>query len=164
GFDRASLVAHIEGSDHAFVIAATDAEPLQRFTLAIAEYPEIVEANRALQPVLIDDVAQHPLTAPIAHELLDRQIRALAVFPVQWRGRPLGAILLRRSRVGAMHVVRGGGVELGKLIASITAAHLRHGAVLESLRDQTHRISRARYEVERRLRGIDSLKEHFEAG
>jgi PAS domain S-box-containing protein len=39
-----------------------------------------------------------------------------------------------------------------------------HGAVLESLRDQTHRISRASYEAERRLRGIDSLKEHFEAG
>ena len=50
------------------------------------------------------------------------------------------------------------------MIASIAAAHLRHGAVLESLRDQTHRISRARYEAERRLRGIDSLKEHFEAG
>lgn len=164
GFDRASLVAHIEGSDHAFVIAATDAEPLQRFTLAIAEYPEIVEANRTLQPVLIDDVAQHPLTASIADKLLDRKIRALAVFPVQWRGRPLGAILLRKVRPGAQHVVRGGGFELGKLIASITAAHLRHGAVLESLRDQTHRISRARYEAERRLRGIDSLKEHFEAG
>src|SRR4030095_11414008 len=50
------------------------------------------------------------------------------------------------------------------LIASITAAHLRHGAVLESLRDQTYRLSRARFEAERRLRGIDSLKEHFEAG
>src|SRR5262249_39260231 len=35
---------------------------------------------------------------------------------------------------------------------------------VESLRDQTHRISRVRYEAERRLRGIDSLKEHFEAG
>ena len=33
GFDRASLVAHIEGSDHAFVIAASDADPMQRFTL-----------------------------------------------------------------------------------------------------------------------------------
>jgi PAS domain S-box-containing protein len=43
------------------------------------------------------------------------------------------------------------------------AGHLRHGPVLESLRDQTHRISRVRYEAERRLRGIESLKEHFEA-
>lgn len=163
GFDRASLVAHIEGSDHAFVIAASDAEPLQRFTLAIAEYPEIVEAMRTGQPVLIEDVHGHPLTERIAERLASRDIRALTVFPVQWRGRSLGAILLRKRVPGLSHVGPRG-VELGRLIASITAAHLRHGAVLESLRDQTHRISRARYEAERRLRGIDSLKEHFEAG
>ena len=163
GFDRASLVAHIEGSDHAFVIAATDAEPLQRFTLAIAEYPEIQEAIRTLTPVLIDDVLFHPLTSAISDMLSSRRVRGIGVFPVQWRGRPLGVILLRKRQPGTTHVGPRG-IELGKLIASITAAHLRHGAVLESLRDQTHRISRARYEAERRLRGIDSLKEHFEAG
>jgi PAS domain S-box-containing protein len=163
GFDRASLVAHIEGSDHAFVIAATDAEPLQRFTLAIAEYPEVQEAIRSLSPVLIDDVLFHPLTAQISDMLSSRRVRGIGVFPVQWRGRALGVILLRKRQPGTNHVGPRG-IELGKLIASITAAHLRHGAVLESLRDQTHRISRARYEAERRLRGIDSLKEHFEAG
>ena len=46
GFDRASLIAHIEGSEHAFVIAATDVRADARFTLAIAEYPEIAEAIR----------------------------------------------------------------------------------------------------------------------
>ncbi len=162
-FERASLVAHIEGSDHAFVIAASDAEPLSRFTLVIAEYPEVVEAMRTGQPVLIDDALDHPLMAPIAELIASRRVRGLAVFPVQWRGRSLGAILLRKPVPGVGHVGPRG-TELGKLIASITAAHLRHGAVLESLRDQTHRISRVRYEAERRLRGIDSLKEHFEAG
>ncbi len=163
GFDRASLVAHIDGSDHAFVIAANDAEPSQRFTLAISEYPEIAEAIRTLTPVLIDDVLFHPLTANISEMLSSRRVRGIAVFPVQWRGRPLGVFLLRKRNPGVSHL-GARGVDLGKLIASITAAHLRHGAVLESLRDQTHRISRARYEAERRLRGIDSLKEHFEAG
>ncbi|HEY1557305.1 MAG TPA: PAS domain S-box protein [Kofleriaceae bacterium] len=163
GFDRASLVAHIEGSDHAFVIAASDAEPLSRFTLVIAEYPEVAEAMRSGQPVLIEDTQAHPLVAGIAENLAARNVRAIAVFPVQWRGRSLGAILLRKQTIG-LHHVGPRGLELAKLIASITAAHLRHGAVLESLRDQTHRISRARYEAERRLRGIDSLKEHFEAG
>jgi PAS domain-containing protein len=163
GFDRASLVAHIEGSDHAFVIAANDAEQGQRFTLAIAEYPEIVEAIRTLAPVMIDDVLFHPLTSAISDLLSSRRVRGIAVFPVQWRGRPLGVFLLRKRTVGVGHL-GAKGIDLGKLIASITAAHLRHGAVLESLRDQTHRISRARYEAERRLRGIDSLKEHFEAG
>jgi len=163
GFDRASLVAHIEGSDHAFVIAANDADPRSRFTLAVAEYPEIVEAIRTLQPVLIEDVLLHPLTAPISDMLSSRSVRAIAVFPVQWRGRALGAIILRKREPG-LGPAWGRGLDLGKLIASITAGHLRHGAVLESLRDQTHRISRVGYEAERRLRGIDSLKEHFEAG
>jgi PAS domain S-box-containing protein len=163
GFDRAALIAHIDGSDHAFVIAASDAEPRQRFTLAIAEYPEVAESIRTLSPVLIDDVTDHPLTASIAGDLATRGVRGLAVFPVQWRGRALGAILLRKRAPGVQHVGPKG-IELGKLIASITAAHLRHGAVLESLRDQAHKISRVRYEAERRLRGIDSLKEHFEAG
>ncbi len=163
GFDRASLIAHIEGSDHAFVIAASDAEPMTRFTLAIHEYPEVLETIRTGQPLLIDDVLTHAVTQRISDTLVARNIRGVAVFPVQWRGRSLGAILLRKRMPGVGHLGPRG-VELGKLIASITAAHLRHGAVLESLRDQTHRISRARYEAERRLRGIDSLKEHFEAG
>jgi PAS domain S-box-containing protein len=163
GFERASLIAHIEGSDHAFVIAASDAEPMARFTLLISEYPEVLEGMRSGSPLLIDDVLTHTVTASIADMLAQRNVRGVAVFPVQWRGRSLGAMLLRRRAPGVHHVGPRG-VELGKLIASITAAHLRHGAVLESLRDQTHRISRSRYEAERRLRGIDSLKEHFEAG
>ncbi len=163
GFERASLIAHIDGSDHAFVIAASDADPLQRFTLSINEYPEVLEAMRSGMPLLVDDALDHTVTATIVDRIAERNVRGIAVFPVQWRGRPLGVILLRKRQTGVSHVGQRG-VELGKLIASITAAHLRHGAVLESLRDQTHRISRARYEAERRLRGIDSLKEHFEAG
>ena len=163
GFERASLIAHLEGSDHAFVVAASDAEPLSRFTLAIAEYPELVYAMQTGQPLLIEDVATHPITAPIADVLAARDIVGLAVFPVRWRNRSLGALLLRRRTRGILHV-DGREAVLGELIATVAAAHLRHGTVLESLRDQTHRISRARYEAERRLRGIDSLKEHFEAG
>jgi PAS domain S-box-containing protein len=161
GFDRASLVAHIEGSVHGFVIAATDDPDRSQFTIAIADYPELVAAIHTGEPVLIDDAREHPLTrAAVAH--LADPVAGVAVFPVTWRGRSLGAMLLRKSTPGARHVV-GRGEEFARLIASLTAAHLRHGAVLESLRDQTHRISRLRYEAERRLRGIESLKEHFEA-
>ncbi len=161
GFARASLIAHIEGSDHAFVIAANDSEPMTRFTLAIAEYPEVAECIHTLAPVLIDDFRTHALTAAMARQVSD-SVRGIAVLPVQWRGRALGVILLRKETPGVGHL--GPRIALGKLIASLTAAHLRHGAVLESLRDQTHRLSRARYEAERRLRGIESLREHFEAG
>jgi len=72
-------------------------------------------------------------------------------------------ILFRKSTAGVAHL-HGRRLEMAALVAGMVAAHLRHGPVLESLREQTHRISRVRYEAERRLRGIDSLKEHFEAG
>ncbi|MEZ4402920.1 MAG: PAS domain S-box protein [Kofleriaceae bacterium] len=161
GFDRASLIAHIEGSDHGFVIAATDDPDRTQFTISIADYPELVAAIRTGEPVLLEDAREHPMTrAAVAH--LADPAAGVAVFPVAWRGRSLGAMLLRKQTPGARHVV-GRGEEFARLISSITAAHLRNGAVLESLRDQTHRISRHRYEAERRLRGIESLKEHFEA-
>lgn len=161
-FDRASLIAHIEGSEHAFVIAATDDRKLSQFALVIADYPEVAEAIRSQAPVLIDDVTTHPLTRAAVAKRTAAPVAAAAVFPVTWRGRPFGAILMRRARPGTAHL-HGRASEFVRLIASLTAAHLRHGAVLESLREQTHRISRLRYEAERRLRGIESLKEHFEA-
>jgi hypothetical protein len=104
GFERASLIAHLDGSSHAFVIAANDSEPMTRFTLAIAEYPEVAECIRTLAPVLIDDVQTHPLTAGIAEQVSD-SVRGIAVIPVQWRGRALGAILLRKEAPGVDHLV-----------------------------------------------------------
>ncbi len=162
-FERASLVAHVEGSENVFVIAANDAPTRSRFAVSISNYPEIAEAMRTNQPVLIDDVLADPLMMAVRENLIGRGVRGVAVLPVQWRGRSLGVLMLRGSTVGVGHL-RGRGLELARLIASITAAHLRHGAVLESLREQTHNLSRARYEAERRLRGIHSLQEHFESG
>lgn len=162
-FERASLVAHVPGSELVFVVAATDAPMHARFAVSIHNYPEIALAMRTQAPVLIDDVLNDARTEAVRERLMGRNVRGAAVFPVLWRGRALGVLLLRRTLAGVDHI-DGRGTELAQLIASITAAHLRHGAILESLRDQAHTLSRASYEAERRLRGIDSLREHFESG
>ena len=161
-FDRASLVAYIEGSLQAYVVAATDDPTLSKFALSIDEYPEILRALDTAQPVLIHDAQTDP-TMKVAHRVLRRKnIRGVAVLPVVWRGRPLGVILLRRRRRGVAHMTAAK-LNFARLVTTLAAPQLRHGAIMESLRDQTHRISRARYEAERRLRMIDSLKDHFES-
>jgi len=162
GFPRASLIAHVDGSDHAFVIAATDDPTRSQFTLSIADYPEITQAIQTNEPVLLEDAQESPLTASVAPKLAAAGVRGIAVLPVAWRGRPLGVVLLRKSAAGVGHLT-GRGTDFARLVTGILAGHLRHGSVLETLRDQTHRISRVRYEAERRLRGIESLKEHFQA-
>jgi PAS domain S-box-containing protein len=162
-FERASLVAHIEGSENIFVIAANDAPSRSRFAVNIANYPEVALVMRSGGPVLIDDALSDARMESVRSKLVGRNVRGMALFPVQWRGRTLGVLMLRGSVVGVGHL-HGRGMDLARLLASITAAHLRHGAVLESLREQTSNLSRARYEAERRLRGIHSLQEHFESG
>jgi PAS domain S-box-containing protein len=71
-------------------------------------------------------------------------------------------VFLRREAPGIDHL-DARRTAFGRMFADQVAVQLAHGRVMESLKEQTGRISRARYEAERRLRTIDSLKEHFEA-
>ena len=52
GHDRASLIAHVEGSQHAYVIAATDDPALQQFTLLMSDYPELLTAVTTQEPLV----------------------------------------------------------------------------------------------------------------
>ena len=160
-FDRGSLIAHVEGSQHAYVIAATDDPEHQQFTLLVSDYPELEAALATAEPLDIPDITLHPVTAPIAETLRTKRITGLAVFPIVWRSTTLGAVLFRRRRAGPTLPDRR--LRFGRLLASQLGALIRHSSVMERLRDQTRRISRASYEAERRLRTIESLKEHFEA-
>ena len=162
GFDRASVIAHIEGSSNAYVIAATDDPSMSKFTLRVDDYPEMCEGMRRRAPVLINDALVDPITATVADVLADKKVRGVAVFPIVVGQRALGVVLLRRHRPGVADLdesLIGFGIAFGQQLG----AHLGPGSIIQSLKEQTGRISRARYEAERRLRMIDSLKEHFEA-
>ncbi len=161
-FDRVSLFAHAEHSPHGYIIAATDEPHLTRFTIALEEYPELGAALASAAPVLIANASSDPLTAEVAGILAYKGVGAIAVFPVAWHGRIFGALHMRRAR-SDLHDLDEERLQFATAFARQTAAQLGQGQVMESLREQTHRLSRARYEATRRLRTIDSLKEHFEA-
>ena len=162
GFDRGALIAHVESSELAYVIAATDDPTMSQFVLSAAKYPEVSAAIRGGEPVLIADTLEHPITSGVSDTLRRRGVRAMAVFPCFWRGRALGALLFRRDQPGIDHLSPAR-VAFGALLAGQVAAQLRDSHVIERLTEDTRRISRASYEAERRLRTIESLKEHFEA-
>jgi PAS domain S-box-containing protein len=161
-FDRASLIAHAVGSDLGYVIAATDEPDLAHFAIAMDKYPELTAAMGMGKPILLDDARTSPVMAPVVDTLVDKEVRGVAVFPVLWNGEVLGAVQFRRARPGVRHV-NPYRQTFAVMFADLMAARLQHGKVLESLREKTQRLSRTRFEVERRLRTIDALKEHFEA-
>lgn len=160
-FDRASLVASIEGTGRAYVIAASDDATHQRFALSLADYPEVSAALKTREPVIIADTQTDPVTAQVAATLAKKQVSSVAVFPVLWNKRALGAVLLRRRtpRPVALSVACRA---FGRAVAHMAASHLRDSRIIERLREPA-KLSRATYEAERRIRIIDSLREHFEA-
>ena len=162
GFERGTLIAHVESSERAYVVAATDDPTLQQFCLTVSAYPEISHALRSGEPVLIGDTQDHPVTAEVADALRARRVAALAVFPCFWRRRGLGALLFRKPDTGIEHLTTAR-VNFGVVLAGQVAAQLRDSHIVEHMSEATRRISRASYEAERRLRTIESLKEHFEA-
>ncbi|WP_428265401.1 PAS domain S-box protein [Haliangium sp.] len=160
-FDRAALIAHAGGSEVAYVIAATDEPDLAHFALAFEEHALLREAMDGAAPVLVEDIDARPGGVP-AGGLFDRETHGVAVFPVLWKGEVLGAVVLGRRERGVGHVDSYGRA-FAIMLAEHLAVRLQHGQVLESLREQTHRVSRARYEAERRLRTLDALRDHFDA-
>lgn len=161
GFERASLIAHSESSELAFVIAATDDPDSLEFALSIADYPEIRSAVMDRLPLVIDDVRAHAMTGHFSDELLERQVRSLAVFPVHWKGKAMGVLRFRRSTFGRK--LRDDEISFAKLVGIQLGACVSDFVVFEKLQEQTEEVSRQDYEAERRLRSIESLKEHFEA-
>jgi PAS domain S-box-containing protein len=162
GFERGTLIAHVESSERAYVVAATDDPTLQQFCLMVSSYPEITAALRSGEPVLIGDTQDHPITDGVADALRARQVAALAVFPCCWRRRGLGALLFRKPVPGIDHLTSAR-INFGVVLAGQVAAQLRDSHIVEHMSEATRRISRASYEAERRLRTIESLKEHFDA-
>lgn len=171
-YERASMMAHVESSQAAYVIAATDDPTLSQFEVAIADYPEVREAIGTGEPLVIDDVRKHEATAEIADALVQRGVTAMAVFPVSWKGRSMGALLFRKSDTDTGNWNEGNWNEgnwsehalaFGALLAAQLAAQLRDSSLFERLRDQTRRITRASFEAERRARVIASLSDYFEA-
>jgi PAS domain S-box-containing protein len=162
-FERAALIAHLEGSAAAYVIAATDDPTLFQFVISMDKYPEIAAALERKEPIVLADVQSDPLTAPVADLLAETDVRAVVLFPLVWKGTAVGVVAFRKATPGVDHMGEPQ-MMFGRAFAAHAAACLEHGRVLDSLRERTtDRMSRARFEAERRLRTIDTLKEHFEA-
>jgi PAS domain S-box-containing protein len=161
-FERGAMMAHVDGSQAAYVIAATDDPTLSQFEVAIADYPEVREAIHNGEPLLIEDVRQHAVTSDIAKDLVKRGVAAMAVFPVTWKGRSMGALLFRKSHPGVEDMSQNAQA-FGTLLAAQLAAQLRDSSLFDRLRDQTRRLTRATFEAERRAHVIDSLSDYFEA-
>ena len=94
-----SFVVTSPGADHGRVVAVYENPSVRDMRVELSHYPEIQEALRTEQPVVIADVKEHPLFSTIrdtwdAHAV-ETNIRSAVALPVFVQGTPAGVFFLR---------------------------------------------------------------------
>jgi DNA-binding response OmpR family regulator len=158
--DRVSIVLVREAGDVGYVVAASDDEQLRDLPIDLTKYPEIQQVLSSRQPLLVADMATHPLLEIVRHEGHKSAFSSLAILPILYEARPMGVLFLR-----AKHAFTFGDRELDlcKTVSNAMAIALRNARVMQSLRDQTHQVTVARFEAERRLRTLQRYADFFES-
>jgi PAS domain S-box-containing protein len=158
--DRVSIVLVREVGDVGYVVAASDDEQLRDLRIDLARYPEIQQVLSSREPLVIADVATHPLLEIVRHEGHKSAFSSLAILPILYEGRPMGVLFLR-----ARHAFIFGDRELAlcSTVSNAMAIALRNARVMQTLRDQTQQVTVARFEAERRLRTLQRYADFFES-
>jgi PAS domain S-box-containing protein len=158
--DRVSIVLVRESGDVGYVVAASDDEQLRDLPIDLAKYPEIQQVLSSREPLVVQDVATHPLLEIVRHQGHSSAFSSLAILPILYEGRPMGVLFLR-----AKHAFPFGDRELAlcRTVTNAMAIALRNARVMQTLRDQTQQVTVARFEAERRLRMLQRYADFFES-
>lgn len=128
--NRCSVVV-IGEEEKGYVVASTDDPSITHLPILLPRYPEIQEAVRRRQPVIIDDVTTDPLMAGVRDTLSGLEFRSLLVAPINLRATVVGTLVLRTAR--SQHPFTPRERELCEFIAELTAIPLQNAHLFESL-------------------------------
>jgi len=127
---RCSLVI-VGEQEKGYVVASQDNPRITRLPITLERYPEIQEAIRHQQPVVVEDVSQDPLMAGVWEAMVPLEFRTLLVVPINLRAKVVGTLVLRMARSTSPFNTRE--VQLCQLIGEVAAIALQNAHLFESL-------------------------------
>jgi PAS domain S-box-containing protein len=157
--DRCSIVL-VEGDTGQVAVTSDDRE-LFDLTIQLDRYPEIRQVIDSGAPLIIENVATHPLLDVVRDKLPVDALTSLALVPIVYEDRPMGVLVLRAS---ARIKIRDHEMSIAQTVANATAIALRNARVIKNLQDKTEQVSFARVKAERRLQLLKRYAAFFEAG
>jgi diguanylate cyclase (GGDEF)-like protein len=102
GLSHCSFVLTAPGENKGRVVAVYENPAVRDLRVDLERYPEIQEAIRTEQPVIIHDVREHPLFETIRgrwdQQRIDVNVKAAVAIPVFVQGRAAGVFFLRTVR------------------------------------------------------------------
>jgi PAS domain S-box-containing protein len=159
--ERVSFVILSRDLEHGYVLAASEDPEAHNIRVPLRSYPEILEVARTRKPLLVSDVAAHPLLAAVRDAITRTETQSLMLFPLVVGDEVLGVLFLRT------HTRRQGlsrrEEQVCRIVANATAAALRNAQVVQTIRGETERINLARIEAERKVRALRRYQEFCES-
>lgn len=132
GLDRSSVFLVEKGGEVVRLVATYEDPTIRNYVVDLDRYPELQQAIQSGRTVFIPDAASDPTLRAARGALATRRVKSITAVPITWRGRPIGAILLRTFRDGPSFSDED--VRFCEVIASLTAKALRNAHRFERLR------------------------------
>lgn len=129
---RCALVLFDDVRGRGHVVASSDNPAIVDLRIDLDRYPEIQEAARTCQPLVIDDVGSHPLLDAVKDCVTHAGISAIAAIPLALQGKAFGVFLLR-ARHGPF---RGPDINFAWTLAHATAIAVRNARTIDNLRGE----------------------------
>ena len=142
GLDRCSIFLAERGGRRVRLVASYEDPGIRNYVVDLDRYPELQRAIQSGRTVFIPDAASDPALRAARGALATRRVKSITAVPITWRGRPIGAILLRTFRDGPSFSDED--VRFCEVIANLTAKALRNAHRFDRLRasrgdDPAHR-------------------------
>jgi len=145
GLDRSSIFLTGEPPDVRLVASYED-PTIRNVVVDLARYPELQRAFDSGETVYIADATNEPMLKDVRQHLDLRNVRAIIVAPIRWRGTVIGAIFLRTERDAAP--LTESDVHFCQVVASLTAKALRNAHRFDALVRATQDSTQAQRRTE----------------
>ncbi len=122
-----------------FVVASKGHPEADMLQIDLASYPEVRHALHTRQPVVIDDVLTHPLTAPVRELLREKGYRSLLVLPLIVGREVVGALFLRSERQAQFTA---DAQRFCKLAAGVSANALKNALLYRDVKETGEKLRR----------------------
>jgi signal transduction histidine kinase/ActR/RegA family two-component response regulator len=137
---RCSVVLVQEGvKDRGFVVATSDNRSMDKHPIDLTRYPEIQEALRTREAVLVDDIAASPMMQSVVDQLHRMDLQSLLVLPLLYREHVLGTLFLRASRKRAFAAEE---LRLCRTVASAAASAINNSMLHRALTERSEQQER----------------------
>lgn len=158
--DRVSFIIVSRDLEHGYVLAASEDREAHNIRVSLDNYPEIREVVHSRRPLVIPDVAVHPLLSEVKEAIARTETRSLMLFPLLLGEEVLGVLFLRaHSRRGRLSRRE---ERVCRIVANATAVALRHVQTVQTIRGESQRIRLEGIRAEHRARWLKRYEEFCE--